>query len=385
MMNILFIHGGGPTPVINASLYGGISEAKKQGFDKILGAIGWIDGIINERFVDLKGISEEELKLLLKTPASALGTVRGFVTSEMIKFTVDVLIKHEIDVLVINGGNGSMDVANMLCEACIDRNIKIVGIPKTIDNDICVTDHTPGFASAAKYVAGTVSEIVKDVESMPIHVSIMEVMGRHTGWLAGASSIARECGAGPDLIYLPEAVFSEEQFLKDVEGIYDKKGYAVVVVSEGLCNEKGEPICKPIFETELATYFGDVGTHLAGLIVKRLGIKARSEKPGIAGRASVKWASEIDIQEAIMQGAYAVKAAANGESGIMSALKRTNSNPYKCEIISVPIHSVGGKTREVPESMINKEGNNVTEEFIKYVRPLLGEMPKYIDLKGKCK
>lgn len=384
-MNILFIHGGGPTPVINSSLYGGVMEAKKQGFNKILGAIGWIDGIINERFVDFNEIPEKELKLLLRTPASALGTVRGFVTQEMIEKSIEILKKNEIDVLVINGGNGSMDVANMLYEKCKDIGIKVLGIPKTIDNDLDITDHTPGFASAARYVAGTVSEIARDVTGMPIHVSVIETMGRDVGWLAGASAIARGCGAGPDLIYLPEIPFNEEQFLKDVKEIFERQNYVIVVASEGLVNKDGEPICEPIFKTKLATYFGDVGTYLASLVIKKLGIKARSEKPGIAGRASAMWASEIDIQEAIDQGAYAVKAALNGENGIMSALRRVSNDPYKCEIISVPISGVGGKTRSVPRNMINEKGNDVTSEFIDYVRPLMGEMPEYIDLKGKLR
>lgn len=384
-MNILFVHGGGPTPVINASLYGGVMEAKKQGFKKILGAIGWIDGIIDACFVDFNLISDDELKLLLKTPASALGTDRGFVTQEMIEKSVEVLTKHEIDVLIINGGNGSMDVANMLYERCKDIGVKVIGIPKTIDNDLDITDHTPGFASAARYVAGTISEIARDVEGMPIHVSVIETMGRDTGWLAGASAIARECGAGPDLIYLPEIPFDEERFLKDVKEIYDKQNYVIVVASEGLKDEDGEPICEPIFKTELATYFGDVGTYLASLVIKKLGIKARSEKPGIAGRASAMWASEIDIKEAMEQGAYAVQAALRVENGVMSALKRISNNPYRCDIISVPINSVGGRTRCVPPSMINEQGNDITQEFIDYVRPLIGEMPKYIDLRSKVK
>lgn len=384
-MNILFVHGGGPTPVINSSLYGGVTEAKKQGFNKILGAIGWIDGIINERFVDFNDIGEDELKLLLKTPASALGTVRGFVTQEMIEQSVNILVKNRIDVLVINGGNGTMDVADMLYKKCKDKRITVVGIPKTIDNDLSITDHTPGFASAARYVAGTVSEIARDVISMPIHVSIIEIMGRNAGWLAGASVLSKECGEGVDLIYLPEIPFNENEFLHDVKQIYDRQGYAIVVVSEGLVNKKGEPICEPIYKTELATYFGDVGTHLAEMVIKKLGIKARSEKPGIASRASVKWLSEIDVEEAKDQGAYAVLAALRGENGVMSALKRVSNSPYKCEIISVPFDQVGGRERKVPRNMINEKGNGVTKEFIEYIKPLVGEMPKYINLKGRLK
>lgn len=382
-MNIVFMHGGGPTPVINASLFGGIKEAERNGYNRILGAMGWIDGIINERFVDFKKIPEEELALLLKTPASALGTVRGFVTQAMIEKAIQVLVTYEIDVLVINGGNGTMDVARMLYEAGKDKGIQVLGIPKTIDNDLMITDHTPGFGSAARYVAGTVSEISKDVLGLPIHVCVIETMGRDAGWLAGASVVANESGAGPDLIYLPEIPFDEEIFLKDVKEIFDQQGYAIVVASEGLHNQDGQPICEPIYKTELATYYGDVGTYLATLVIKKLGIKARSEKPGIAGRASIMWASEVDVEEAMNQGAYAVQAANRGENGIMSALKRVSDKPYKVEIISVPFDRVGGKTRTVPRSMINEKGNGVTSEFINYVRPLIGDMPKYIDLRGK--
>lgn len=381
-MNIVFMHGGGPTPVINASLYGGIKEAESKGFDQILGALGWVDGIIKERFVDFKKIPEEDLKLLLKTPASALGTTRGFVTPEMIQEAIQVLVDKAIDVLVINGGNGSMDVAQMLYEAGKDEGIQVVGIPKTIDNDLAITDHTPGFGSAARYVAGTVSEIAKDVTGMPIHVSVIETMGRDTGWLAGASVFAGQSGPGPDLIYLPEIPFDEDLFLKDVKAIFDRQGYAIVVASEGLRTKEGKPICQPIYQTELATYYGDVGTYLAGQVIKKLGIKARSEKPGIAGRASMMWVSDLDREEAQSQGAYAVQAALRGENGIMSALKRISNDPYQVEIISVPITSVGGKTRTVPRTMINEHGNGVTKEFMDYVRPLIGDMPNYIDLKG---
>ena len=384
-MNILFVHGGGPTPVINASLYGGVQEAKRAGFNKILGAVGWIDGIIHKQFVDFKEIPEDELELLLKTPSSALGTVRGFVTWDMIDKAVTVLVEEEIHVLLINGGNGSMDVANMLWEACKDKGIQVLGIPKTIDNDLAITDHTPGFGSAAKYVAGTVSEIIRDVTSMPIHVSVIETMGRNVGWLSGASALSRDCGPGPDLIYFPELPFSEKEFLQDVKAVFDRQGYAVVVVSEGLRNEGGEPVCPPIFKTELATYYGDVGTHLATLVIKELGIKARSEKPGIAGRSSVKWHSEVDVKEAMDQGIYAVQAALRGENGVMSALRRISNDPYGCEIVSVPIDQVGGVEKKIPRHMINERGNDVTQAFVEYVKPLVGEMPTYIDLKRRVK
>ena len=290
--NVLLVHGGAPTAVINASLYGAVTEAKKYAeVDHIYAAIGGSGAVIREQFLDMKTVSDERLELLLSTPASAIGTSRDHLEPEDYEAIARVIQKHNIQYVFFNGGNGSMDACGKVYKACQAlglADVRVVGIPKTIDNDIAVTDHAPGFGSAARYIAATVSEVSQDVRALPIHVSIIEAMGRNAGWIAAASALARSGdGDGPDLIYLPERPFIEEEFLADVKALVDKKGGVVVVASEGLTGPDGQPIVEPIFQVGRATYYGDVSAHLANLVIKKLGVKARSEKPGICGRASI--------------------------------------------------------------------------------------------------
>ena len=191
---------------------------------------------------------------------------------------------------------------------CAPEGIRVIGIPKTIDNDIAVTDHTPGYGSAARYIAATTHEVGEDVKSLPIHVCVVEAMGRNAGWITAASALARkEKGDAPHLIYLPERPFNEEEFLEDVKKLYDELGGVVVVASEGLKDKDGKPIVPPIFKTERATYYGDVSAHLANLVIQKLGIKARSEKPGICGRASIAWQCQTDRDEAVLAGREALR------------------------------------------------------------------------------
>ena len=213
----------------------------------------------------------------------------------------------------MNGGNGTMDACGKLARACAGQGVSVMGIPKTMDNDIAVTDHCPGFGSIARYMAGTVRELGVDVRSLPIHVVVLEALGRNAGWATAAAALAREeDGDAPHLIYLPERAFCEEEFLEDVKALYDRQGGVVVVASEGLHDAGGRPIVPPIFQSGRSTYFGDVSSHLAQLVVKRLGIKARSEKPGILGRASIAWQSCVDAAEAEEAGRAACRAALAG-------------------------------------------------------------------------
>lgn len=382
--NMLIAHGGGPTAVINASLYGAIDEAKKdERIGEIYGALGGTEGILKEDFVDFNKVSQEDLELLLTTPASAIGTSRFPLYDDEYGKMLEVFEKYNIKYILFNGGNGSMDTCGQIHKRVKDLDIRVVGIPKTIDNDISITDHCPGFGSAANFIATSVAEVAQDVKSLPIHVSIIESMGRNAGWIAASAALARkEEGDAPHLIYLPERAFDEEEFLADVKRLHEEKGGVVVVVSEGLLGEDGKPVAPPIFETDRATYFGDTGTYLATLVIEKLGIKARSEKPGLLGRTSIGLQSKIDREEAIDAGRAATRAALAGETGVMVGLKRISNEPYKCETILIPIAEVMMHERTMPDSYINDRGNDVTQEFVEWCKPLIGtEIPKYINFR----
>lgn len=375
-VNALIVHGGAPTAVINASLYGAIHEIKKyKEIGSFYAAIGGAGAVLREQFVDLKKISEEKLNMLPYTPASAIGTSRDPLEQPEYDRIAEILVKWNIRYVFFNGGNGSMDTCGKVYEACkkIGKEISVVGIPKTIDNDISVTDHAPGFGSAARYIAASVSEISQDVRALPIHVSVVEAMGRNAGWIAAASALADDGnGSGPDFIYLPENPFDEDQFLTSIENKLQEKKGIVVVASEGLKKKDGSPIVEPIFQVGRAVYYGDVGTHLANLVIKKLGYKARSEKPGLCGRASIAFQSDVDREEAIVAGAEAVKAAMQGATGVMVGFKRIPGEIYKAEPILIPIHEVMMTERCMSDEYINTEHNGVTKEFVEWCRPLIG-------------
>ena len=330
--NLLIIHGGGPTAVLNASLYGAVLAAKKYGcVDHIYGANNGTGGLLREELICLDDYSPEQLKLLTVTPGSAIGTSRDAIWQEGYDAMVPILEKHHIRYVLFNGGNGTMDTCGKLHKTCAasGKEICVMGIPKTTDNDIAVTDHSPGFGSAARFMAASAQELCADVRSLPIHVVVMEASGRNAGWITAAAALAGEKGYGPDLIYLPERAFDEDAFIRDVEELLKQKSGIVVVASEGLHDAQGNPVVKPIFKTERATYFGDVSSHLANLVIDRLGYKARGEKPGLLGRASIAWQSPVDRDEAILAGEMACEAAIRGESGKMVAFRRVSDEPYQ--------------------------------------------------------
>ena len=214
------------------------------------------------------------------TPASAIGTSRYELETSDYENMAEIIKRNNIKYVLFNGGNGSMDTCGKIYNALGNSGINVVGIPKTIDNDISITDHAPGFGSAARYIAETVNEVAQDVKSLPIHVCVIEALGRNAGWITAASALARKKeGDAPHLIYLPERPFDEEKFLDDVKRLYDKLGGVVVVVSEGLKNKDGKPIVEPIFEVGRSVYYGDVSSHLSNLVIKRLGIKAKAKNP----------------------------------------------------------------------------------------------------------
>lgn len=375
MANMLIAHGGAPTAVINASLYGAVMEAKKNpDIQHIYGAIHGSAGILNEEFIDLAAVGQEELDNLLFTPGSAIGTSRTDLQPEHYRRMAEVLKKYDIKYVLFNGGNGSMNTCGKLREACSEYEIFVAGIPKTIDNDVCVIDHAPGYGSAASFIANTVAEIAQDVKSLPIHVCIIETMGRNTGWITAAAALARKNkGDAPHLIYTPEGDFDEEEFLSDVKRLHEEKGGVVVVVSEGLSDKNGKFVAPPIFEKDGNIYYGPIGSYLAGLVIEKLGIKARSETPGILGRASSSTQSILDRDEAVRMGEMAAEAVLAGKSGVMAGLMRVSTNPYVCEEVLVPIEEVMKKERLMPLSYISEKGNDITDEFCDWCRPLIGD------------
>lgn len=312
--NMVIIHGGGPTAVLNCSLYGAVMEGLNSAeVGRVYGAVGGTGGLLKRNLLDFGTISRETLERLPQTPATAIGTSRDALEAEDYAHMADVLAEHGIGYVLMNGGNGTMDACGKLAAACRGRGISVMGIPKTMDNDIAVTDHCPGFGSVARYMAGTVRELAVDVRSLPIHVVVLESLGRNAGWTTMAAALAREQGGdAPHLLYPPERTFREDEFLDQVKTLYDKLGGVVVVASEGLHDGQGKPIVPPIFQTGRSTYFGDVSSHLAQTIVRRLGIKARSEKPGILARASIAWQSPVDAAEAEEAGRVACRAVLGG-------------------------------------------------------------------------
>ncbi len=381
--NILIIHGGGPTAVINASLYGAVREAKKYAqVEHIYAAKNGTGGLLRESLIELERVPEEKLELLLQTPGSAIGTSRDQLEQKEYDRMAEILIKKNIRYVLFNGGNGTMDTCGKLYKTCQKKGIdvRVMGIPKTMDNDIAITDHSPGYGSAARYLAQSVKEVCADVKGLPIHVVVIEASGRNAGWITAASAMAADGnGDGPDLIYLPERPFDEDRYIEDVKKLLEKKSGIVVVASEGLKNIKGEPIVEPIFKRGRATYFGDVSAHLANLVIKRLGYKARGEKPGLLGRASILLQSPVDRAEAELAGMLACEAVMNGESGKMVAFKRVSEKPYLMEPFLVDIDEVMMVEHTMPDEYINKEGNGVTEAFKEWCKPLIGEaLPEMI-------
>ena len=383
--NLILIHGGGPTAVINASLYGAICQAKKEpSVDRVLAAIGGTGGLLRGDVRDITDVPQEELELLLDTPGSAIGTSRDALEAEDYAAMPAIFERLGVRYVLMNGGNGTMDACGKTCAACAGTGISVVGIPKTMDNDIAVTDHAPGYGSAARYIAQSVAEVTADVAGLPIHVVVIEASGRNAGWITAASALARQAGVdGPDLIYLPERPFKEEEFLKDVQALIERKRGVVVVCSEGLTDESGKPIVPPVFQTGRSTYFGDVSAHLAQLVIRRLGYKARSEKPGLIGRASIALVSPVDRREAVLAGEAAVRAAAAGESGKMVALMREPGDGYAVRTELVDVREVMLHERKMPDEFINERGNGVTEAFVRWCEPLIGEpLPRLISLRG---
>lgn len=371
--NLLFMHGGAPTVVINASLYGAYQEAKKSGkVGRILAAEGGTGGLLKRHIIDLTDANPDDIDLLKTTPGSAIGTGRDHLEPEDYLTLRDILLELGVGHVLMTGGNGTMDTCRKLAQVCEGSGVCVCGIPKTMDNDLSITDHSPGYGSAARYLAGSVKEAAQDVRGLAIHVVVIESFGRDAGWITAASALARERdGDAPDMILLPEVPFDEEKFLNRAKELFEQKGGVVVVASEGLRYADGTAIVEPIFQVGRSVYFGDVSAHLANLIIKKLGIKARSEKPGILGRSSEKWVSDTDREEAISCGAEAVKAVLSGRNGWMSIIRRISTEPYLVSVETVEIADEILQARVMPEEYIDRERFDVTPAFRAWARPLI--------------
>lgn len=389
MKNLLVAQSGGPTSAINATLAGVVENAlSSPSVDRIYGSINGIQGVLTENLIDLKTklTNVSELDLLCQTPASALGSCRvklkdPAVCADEYETIISVLRKYNIDCFIYIGGNDSMDTVSKLSRyaAQTGSDIRILGEPKTIDNDLIHTDHTPGFGSAARYVASTVREITIDANVYEKKsVTIIEIMGRHAGWLTAASALARKyTGDNPLLIYLPETAFDQEEFLKAVEKSFEKNCNVIVCVSEGIHDDKGTFICE--YDNSVGTdTFGHkmlagCGKYLENLVRNRLGVKARSVELNVSQRCSASMMSATDQQEAIKAGEFGVQAALNGETGKMISFirKETSDGTYIMECGLEDVNAICNEEKTVPSEWITEDGSDVTEAFINYARPLI--------------
>ena len=378
--NLLIAQGGGPTAVINCSLYGVIQQAAASDkIGRILGAKHGITGVLQGNVFDLRNQSAATIEGLKRTPAAALGSCRYNVKDEDYPRILDFLKTNDIRYFFYIGGNDSMDTAHKVHQLAQHEGYELyaIGIPKTVDNDLPLTDHCPGYGSAARYVAQSVRDLGADIRSLPTPVSVFEAMGRNAGWLTAAAALARTgADSAPHLIYLPERPFEMQQFLTDVDAVVSRLGWAVIVVSEGLKTAQGNPVYvnRSTAQTDAFGHRlpGDVGSFLAGEIAGQLRIRSRSEKPGICARASILCASPTDQAEAELTGQAAVDAALAGQSGLMVTLVRQSSDPYSCTTGLAPLDQVANTEHTIPNEYIATDRPFMTPAFYDYAQPLIG-------------
>jgi len=388
--NIIVGQSGGPTAVINSSLAGVYKTARERGFHKVYGMLHGIQGFLDEQYVDLSTQihSDMDIELLKRTPSAFLGSCRFKLpeiheNSEIYEKIFQILDKLEIETFIYIGGNDSMDTIKKLSDYAIVRGHeqKFLGVPKTIDNDLALTDHTPGFGSAAKYIAASTKEVIRDALGLTYNdkeaITVIEVMGRNAGWLTGATALARteEC-EGPDLIYLPEVTFDIDKFLKTTQDLLKKKESVVIAVSEGIKLADGRYVCELSGGAGYVDAFGHkqlqgTAAYLAGFLGAETGCKTRSIEFSTLQRSASHMASRVDVDEAFMVGGAAVKAADEGDNGKMVVIDRVSDDPYMSAAGIYDVHRIANNEKLVPRSWMNKEGNYVTEEFINYIEPLI--------------
>lgn len=408
--NIIVGQSGGPTAVINASVAGVFSAAKKLGVNKIYGMVHGIQGFLEENIVDLREQIQDEtdIELLKRTPSAFLGSCRYKLPKVEANEAVyekifAILEKYNIECLFYCGGNDSMDTIKMLSDYAVSKgkSQRFVGVPKTIDNDLPITDHCPGYGSAAKYIATSIKEIIRDNESFGVEkptICIVEIMGRHAGWLTAAAALAKgEDCSGVDAIYLPEKTFDMDLFMKKVKELAASKSSVVIAVSEGVSMADGRFVCELGNASDFVDAFGHkqlsgCAVTLANKVAAETGLKTRAIEFSTLQRAATHMASLTDINEAFQVGNDAVLAAEEGKTGMMITLDRNGDSPYECGTSAYDIHAIANVERPVPAEWITEDGTGLNEGYEKYARPLImGELqplmvnglPRHLVLKTK--
>lgn len=382
----VFAQSGGPTTVINASIAGGLLEAlDNESVTGVLCAHHGIKGVLDEDFFDISLEDKAELEALKHTPSSAFGSVRYKLKNPAeddsdYRRILEVFKKYDVRYFFYNGGNDSMDtcdkISKYMQKSGYDMNV--IGIPKTIDNDLCGTDHCPGYGSAAKYIANSIMEINRDASIYPSPlVVVVEIMGRNAGWLTAASKLASINGFGADLIYLPETPFSYEKFLSDVKAVADAKNYCVVAVSEGIRFENGKYVGEDQSSTDVFGHsqLGGVCSILKAK-VKTLGLKCKAVELNILQRCAAHCASNTDIEESFTAGRQAVKKAVDGETDKMIAFRRKPGETYEIDYVAEPLSSAANAEKRIPAEWITADGTNLTDDFVAYALPLINGEPK---------
>lgn len=381
--NCIVAQSGGPTVAINASLAGVIQGViDSEAYDKVYGSIHGIQGVFNRQFLDLSDSQTDFIKSLKSSPAMYLGSCRYKLPDmskdiEAFKTIFSVFEEMNIGAFFYIGGNDSMDTVDKLSKYAdfIGSDIRIIGVPKTIDNDLVETDHTPGFGSAAKYIATSMREMAYDTYIYDVNsVLIVEIMGRDAGWLTAASALARNnFSKAPHLIYLPEVAFDKEAFISDIEKLMPTTKNIIIAVSEGIRDKNGNYISAT---TATEDKFGHAqlsgtGKCLELLVKERLGVKVRSVEVNVLQRCAAHMASMTDLNEGFSLGYEAVTLASENKTGLMTALTRISNQPYKYSITAVPVKNVANQAKSVPIEWISCEGNDVTEDMINYIKPLV--------------
>ena len=379
---------GGPTSVINASAYGVIRTALDSDcITNVYGMAHGIKGMLADQLYDMGQEDAEELRLLLNTPSSELGSCRYKIADPDVDDTdykriLEIFKKYNIRYFFYNGGNDSMDTCDKVSRymAKSGWDCRVMGVPKTIDNDLYGTDHCPGFASAAKYIATSVCEVYKDARVYDTGmITVIEIMGRHAGWLTAAASLASTVGCGPDLIYVPEVDFDMDKFLKDVTDIYNKNGKCIVAVSEGIHYSDGTFVSEAKASATDGfghAQLGGLAAHLANVVKEKTGAKVRGIELSLLQRCGAHLASQTDIDESFLAGKTAVEAAVNGETGKMVGFKRVMvDGKYTCEMILLPLTSVANYEKKVPLEWITPDHNGITSDFADYALPLIAGEP----------
>ena len=381
---------GGPTAVINASAQGVIQTALASSqITKVYGAAHGIKGVLGDQLYDMGQEDPAQLDLLQFTPSSALGSCRYKLADPDVDDTdyqriLEIFKKYDVRYFFYNGGNDSMDTCNKISKYMqkVGYPCNIMGVPKTIDNDLSGTDHCPGYASAAKYIATSCMELYQDARVYDTGmVVVVEIMGRHAGWLAGAAGLASWAGSGPDLVYLPEVDFDMDRFMADVKRIYEANGNCLVAVSEGIHYADGTFVSEA--KTSATDGFGHaqlggLAAMLADKVKQEMGVKVRGIELSLLQRCGSHLASRTDVEEAYLAGKTAVEAAVSGVTDQMVGFACTrDASGYHCQTKLVPLTEAANTERKVPLSWINPEGNGVTQEFIDYALPLIqGEMDR---------